>query len=181
MAIPIPVTYTKIATTTWGIPITNEVNRLTTQSDSNTTRLTTAELKLPRGVRTVGKFGLSQAVGASDMQLSIPAGLLNTEANRLYEVTAVVGSLDVGTYPNLFIVYMKIGGVQMSPASHRQVAQQYSGFTHTWYFHSGPTGNEAMTIWARVANSTVTLGTTGVQAAMIDLGYSTAAKSAVFT
>jgi len=30
MAIPIPVTQTKIATVPWGIPITNEVNRLTT-------------------------------------------------------------------------------------------------------------------------------------------------------
>jgi hypothetical protein len=37
MAIPIPISRTKIATAPWGIPITNEVNRLTTQSDKNTT------------------------------------------------------------------------------------------------------------------------------------------------
>lgn len=39
MPIPIPVTRTKITTGPWGIPITNEVNRLTTQSDSNKSRL----------------------------------------------------------------------------------------------------------------------------------------------
>jgi hypothetical protein len=45
-AIPIPITRTKIATAPWGIPLTNEVNRLTTQSDSNTTRLTAVESKV---------------------------------------------------------------------------------------------------------------------------------------
>jgi len=30
VSIPVPVTRTKIATATWGVPITNEVNRLTT-------------------------------------------------------------------------------------------------------------------------------------------------------
>lgn len=45
MAIPVPVSYTKIATATWGIPITNEVNRLTTQSDGNVTRIAALESK----------------------------------------------------------------------------------------------------------------------------------------
>lgn len=40
MAITVPVTKTKIATAAWGIPITNEVNRLTTQSNTNTTDIT---------------------------------------------------------------------------------------------------------------------------------------------
>lgn len=40
MAIPVPVTKTKISTVQWGIPITNEVNRLTTQSDTNKTDIT---------------------------------------------------------------------------------------------------------------------------------------------
>jgi hypothetical protein len=46
MAIPIPITRTKIATQPWGIPITNEVNRLTTQSDSNKLRLDALEPKV---------------------------------------------------------------------------------------------------------------------------------------
>ena len=37
MAIPIPVTKTRISTTNWGIPITNEVNRLTPLVDKHET------------------------------------------------------------------------------------------------------------------------------------------------
>ena len=46
MPIPIPISRTKIATVPWGIPVTNEINRLTTQSDSNTSRVTALEAKV---------------------------------------------------------------------------------------------------------------------------------------
>lgn len=43
MPISRPTTKTIISTQGWGIPITDEVNRLTTQSDSNTSRVTALE------------------------------------------------------------------------------------------------------------------------------------------
>lgn len=45
MAIPRPVTKTKIATVSWGIPMTDEVNRLTTEGGSNITRIAALETK----------------------------------------------------------------------------------------------------------------------------------------
>lgn len=56
MPITLPVTGTKVATTSWGNPITNEVNRLTTQSNSNVSRIATLEGQVASNAANIASF-----------------------------------------------------------------------------------------------------------------------------
>lgn len=122
MAIPIPVSRTKIATASWGIPITNEVNRLTPIADTNATDITAlkaatavtawANLTLQNGwtnyagygtarYRKVGDIvylmGGAQSGAVGSVVCTIPVGFRSPQTFQIPQATwAGVGVITVG-------------------------------------------------------------------------------------
>jgi hypothetical protein len=107
MAIPIPVTKTLIATVPWGIPITNEVNRLGPLVDGRTPTAW-VNLTLTNGWTNAG--GASQPVGVAKGSNALwLRGGMNAGTVGLPFATLPAGYRPVGTFTFLNYSYTSIG------------------------------------------------------------------------
>jgi len=92
MAIAPPVTSTVISTTAWGIPLTNEVNRLTTQSDAYGPRITNLETATAKGAWTTPTL--------LNGWLQYGSGWQTLQYRKIGDIVYIRGLIKSGTVPS---------------------------------------------------------------------------------
>jgi hypothetical protein len=95
--IPYPVTLTKISTTQWGIPVTDQINANTNLLGSHTTQInanTTTLANLPKGLiaRVTGTANVNAISGGVITDMSITVNLV---AGRAYRISLLMGTTTI--------------------------------------------------------------------------------------